>query len=587
MSELLRIASALRRASDDDLKAVISQRMVNSSGLRDFFDLAESLSQPKAVASTVAGLPKQQISALIDILDERQPNEQAADALCRLMLIDQNGEGQYSLFESTALCLQALEVSEPEEPTTSNSPAPKQDEVDRDAGIATFESLQALTELVFDVEQRYIREVGKKNVGLPDIKRLAQHVRQSNDFAREVYELANYSDLIGLANGRWQLGPQALSWLEWQPEVRHRHLMNIWLGVIGESSALDLLASMGKRHDEDAISLSRQLSENYPYADSAVSSRIARVVSFAERIGLSHNGWLSSWALDALAGKTDLASKSASAYLPTPQRKLICQADLSLIAPGPLPTELEMAVRRFADTEQIGMASTYRMSALSISHGLETGLTEEQIRGWLLELTDKALPQPVDYLIREAAQRFGRLTVSAGELETKSLIKSLDSILLAQILNETKLKPFAMYAMPDGSIGCRFEPEMVYFGLREAGFSAVRIDASGAVVSPRTPLGTSTQAETVSTVDADIQRLRDQEEKLGSEPDGDDLARSIQLAIKNKSIIVIGVTTNTGAELEFTLEPIGFANGRLRAKDKKADIERTLPLSSITRVSLG
>jgi uncharacterized ferredoxin-like protein len=88
-------------------------------------------------------------------------------------------------------------------------------------------------------------------------------------------------------------------------------------------------------------------------------------------------------------------------------------------------------------------------------------------------------------------------------------------------------------------------------------------------------------------VDADIQRLREQEEKLGSEPDSDDLVRSIQLAIKNKSIIVIGVTTNTGAELEFTLEPIGFANGRLRAKDKKADIERTLPLASITRVSLG
>ncbi|MEY4042612.1 MAG: hypothetical protein RL529_179 [Actinomycetota bacterium] len=233
------------------------------------------------------------------------------------------------------------------------------------------------------------------------------------------------------------------------------------------------------------------------------------------------------------------------------------------------------------------MASTYRMSALSISHGLETGMTEDEIRGWLLELTEKPLPQPVDYLIREAAQRFGRLTVGAGELETKSVIRSLDSILLAQILNESKLKPFAMYALPDGTIGCRFEPEMVYFGLREAGFSAVRVDTAGKVLSPRTPLVSSETVEAVSTVDQDIQRLREQEEKLGTEPDGDDLARSIQLAIKNKSIIVIGITSNTGAELEFTLEPIGFANGRLRAKDKKADIERTLPLANITRVSLG
>lgn len=588
MSELLRIAAALRRASDDDLKAVISQRMVNSSGLRDFFDLAESLSQPKSVASTVAGLPRQQIDALIAILDEQQPEAKAADALERLMLIDKSNDGKYSLFESTALCLQALEPSSVEETVGENiGLAPIQSDVDRDSGIATFETIQALTELVFDVEQRYIREVGKKNVGLPDIKRLAQHVRQTNEFAREIYELANHADLIGLANGRWQLGPQALAWLDWQPERRHRHLLEVWLGLIGATSAQDLLASIRSSGVAGTVSLTQQLRENYPYADGAVSSRIARVVSFAERIGLSHNGWLSSWAIETLGGSIETAAHAASAFLPTPQRKLICQADLSLIAPGPLPTDLEIALRRFADTEQIGMASTYRMSALSISHGLETGLTEQQIRSWLLELTDKPLPQPVDYLIREAAQRFGRLTVSAGELETKSLIKSLDSILLAQIINEAKLKPFAMYAMPDGSIGCRFEPEMVYFGLREAGFSAVRIDTSGNIISPRTPLSTSQQVEAVSTVDADIQRLREQEEKLGSEPDSDDLVRSIQLAIKNKSIIVIGVTTNTGAELEFTLEPIGFANGRLRAKDKKADIERTLPLASITRVSLG
>ncbi len=586
MSELLRIASALRRASDDDLRAVISQRMVNSSGLRDFFDLAESLSQPKSVASTVAGLPKAQINALIAILEGQTPDEKAADALVRLLLIDRAVDGSFSLFESTALCLQTLETPATLALEAAGS-SPLQPEVDRDCGIATFETMQALTELVFDVEQRYIREVGKKNVGLPDIKRLAQHLRQTNDFAREIYELANHADLIGLVAGRWQLGPQALNWLDWQPTARHQHLMTVWLELLGASSANDLLESIAISGGSGVISLTRQLKENYPFADSAVSSRMARVASFAERIGLSHEGWLSHWAMATLRGEVAQAAKSASNFLPAPQRKLICQADLSLIAPGPLPTELEIAVRRFADTEQIGMASTYRMSALSISHGLETGMTESEIRGWLLELTDKALPQPVDYLIREAAQRFGRLTVGAGELETKSVIKSLDSILLAQILNESKLKPFAMYALPDGTIGCRFEPEMVYFGLRDAGFSAVRVDNGGQVISPRTPLLTSEHIEVSSTVDLDIQRLRDQEEKLGSEPDGDDLARSIQLAIKNKSIIIIGVISNTGVELEFTLEPIGFANGRLRAKDKKADIERTLPLTSITRVSLG
>jgi len=592
MSQLLRLASALRRASDDDLQQVIAQRMVNSSGLRDFFDLAESLSQPKSVASAVSGLPKDQVEALQAILAAKQPAVGAAIELKKLFLIDQDPDGNFNIFESTETCLSELEASTRLAPQAATEAelatiSPSQIEVDRDSGIATFETIQALTELVFDAEQRYIREVGKKSVGLPDIKRLALHVRQTNEFAREIFALADYADLLGLSNGRWQLGPQSQAWLAWQPHERHRHLMQVWLGLLGSASAKNILAGIQSQPAGATVSLAKQLKENYPYADGAVSSRIQRVVSIAERIGLANSGWLSSWACSVLENKVEEAANQASLLLPAPKRKLICQADLSIIAPGPLPTDLEILLRRFADTEQIGMASTYRMSALSLSHGFETGMTEPEIRSLLLELTGKALPQPVDYLIREAAQRFGRLTVSAGELETRSVVKSVDSILLAQILNEAKLKPFAMYAMPDGSIGCRFEPEMLYYGLREAGFSAVQVDSKGVVISPRAPISTSEASQQVSTVLADIQRLREQEERLGTEPDGDDLARSIQLAIKNKSIIVIGVTTKSGDELEFTLEPIGFANGRLRAKDKKADIERTLPLTSITRVALG
>ena len=79
--------------------------------------------------------------------------------------------------------------------------------------------------------------------------------------------------------------------------------------------------------------------------------------------------------------------------------------------------------------------------------------------------------------------------------------------------------------------------------------------------------------------------MREQDDKLGDTPDDDDLQRQIQLAIKNKARARFTVTSSTG-EIEFLLEPIGVANGRLRAKDRKADIERTLPITSIIRVVL-
>jgi hypothetical protein len=286
-----------------------------------------------------------------------------------------------------------------------------------------------------------------------------------------------------------------------------------------------------------------------------------------------------------------MAPKKVAKLLPIPQARLICQADLSLIAPGPLPTEIEITLRKFADTEQIGMASTYRLSALSISHGLETGLTETEILSLLETLSGKALPQPIDYLIRESVTRFGRLTIAelASDDEPgglRSHLKSSDPILLTQIFNDIRLKPFALREVEDGSLASRFEPEVLYFGLREVGFSAVRVSADGSVLSPRTKVE-KVEAETeLSTIETDIARLREHEAKLGEEPDGDDVLRQISLAIKNKAKIDVTVVTAAGAEIEYTLEPIGIANGRLRAKDRKADIERTLPLTSITKVRL-
>ena len=591
MSEILRVAAALRRSSDEELRDVIAQRMVSSSTMRDFFDLADALTKPSAVSSTVAGLSRTQAIALQAIADGEEPNFEAATELAKLMLVENkkvDGEAAFIAFESTLTALRAFKRTASTELLMAE-PSSSQHEVDRDASVAIFETMQALTELVFDIEQRFVREVGKKNVGLPDIKRLATHLRKPNEYAKAIYELANLSQLITLAKGRWQLGRMADSWIDWSPTQRFEHLAKTWRTILGEPSANELILGIGQR--AGTISLREHLASTYPFADSAVSSRIAKVAEIAELVGISANGLLSSWASDVLHSRFDLAPQKVAELLPIPQARLICQADLSLIAPGPLPTEIEITLRKFADTEQIGMASTYRLSALSISHGLETGLTETEIRSLLETLSGKALPQPIDYLIRESVTRFGRLTIaeltSDGEpASLRSHLKSSDPILLAQIFNDIRLKPFALREVEDGSLASRFEPEVLYFGLREVGFSAVRVGADGSVLSPRTKVE-KVEAETeLSTIETDIARLREHEAKLGEEPDGDDVLRQISLAIKNKAKIDVTVVTAAGAEIEYTLEPIGIANGRLRAKDRKADIERTLPLTSITKVRL-
>ncbi len=586
MSELLLVASALRRMSDEKLQTLITQRIVNSQSLVDFFDLAEALTKPTSISAAIAGLPLSQATELRSLAVGNKPNAKVATELANQMLV--SGEPEFKPFESTLEALAGFAKLETiVSVDLSESLAPEQAQIDRDSGIEIFETMQAITELIFDLEHRFVREVGKKNVGLPDIKRFATHLRKSNEYAKQIYELAHLTHVITLANGRWQLSAKSKDWLNWTPSQRFVLLATTWREILGDASAKELqnalTASAAK--NTKATSLADNLTKTYPFADGSVSSKITKLESLAELMGLSAKGWMSSWAPKVLKCDYVAAGKLAEANLPTPQDRIICQADLTLIAPGPLPTRVEIMLRRFADTEQIGMASTYRLSALSISHGLETGLKLNEIRELLVQLSGKGVPQPIEYLLNEAEARFGRLQIIGGEQTERSIIQSTDKVLLAEILNESKLKPFCLTQLEDGVLASRFEPEVLYFGLREVGFVAIRVDENGNVLSPLEATKQTVDAEQTNNVAADITRLRNQDAKLGDTPDDDDLQRQIQLAIKNKARAKFTVTSSTG-EIEFLLEPIGIANGRLRAKDRKADIERTLPITSIIRVVL-
>jgi len=49
-------------------------------------------------------------------------------------------------------------------------------------------------------------------------------------------------------------------------------------------------------------------------------------------------------------------------------------------------------------------------------------------------------------------------------------------------------------------------------------------------------------------------------------------------------VLVVEVAMPDGSTRELTLEATGLGGGRLRGKDRAADVERTLPVSSIRSV---
>lgn len=581
MSDQLRVASALRRMDDATLVKLATARSINTTHLRDFFDFADSLTAPKAISSAIASLSNRQLDALRSVIDGGKPEPKIADELVRLAIIEKTEKG-FAAFDSSASMLQDL--SSVRTATLSVIDQSQEilgvEEIARDARLAIFDILQALTELILDLEQRYIREVGKRGVGLPDIKRLASHLRKPNDYAKSVFEIALWTNIAVVENGRWQLGSQADVWLSWTDNLRFEHLVKYWLELLGEAGSRELSSVQA------GDALSHALRSSYQFADVAVNSKLNRIASLAEIIGLVARGQAAPWFAAVISGKLTQAAKLMAAGLPTPASKLIVQADLTLVAPSPLPTELEIKLRRIADTEQIGMASSYRLSALSVSNGLESGMSAEAIRDLLESLSANPLPQPVDYLLREAEARFGRLRVGPAKQEGHSNIASDDRILLAEIQNNQKLKPLSLHFTEAGELHTRFEPELVYYALRDAGYVVVQVDQENNIISPTASIARSDATLARGSLENDIRRMREQDAKLGSQPDDDDLLRQIQLAIKNKAKVLVTVTGADGKPIEYLIEPVGLANGRLRAKDRKADIERTLPLASVTGIVL-
>ena len=582
MSEVLQVAKALAQSSDSDLVRVVAIRLMPTSSMNDFFDLATALIKPQNVTGAVSGATRRQLLAFSDLLEGKRSDAQGLESLVKLFLVLKSDDGTHKPLEAAVAAYKQLvspkllEELKAAKSLPHEEISPDQNFIDSQAGLSAFETIQALTELVIELEQNYVREVGKGQVGLPELKRLALHLGRDVEYARLLYALAQLSSLVGVSDKRWKVGSAYQAWLSATPTDRWQQIANTWMSLLGETTTFELSKSSNLNH---------AFQETFPIAREGVLSHITMLISFAELIGLSSSNYMSSWFRPLLEGDTAKAITLLSKNLPATQNRIIIQADLTIIAVGPLPTDKELELRRFVETERIGVASSYRINNLSVTFGLETGLTEQQIRDLLMELSGVALPQPVDYLIREAATRFGRLVLR--ETPNGTLIQSNEQILLTQILNDSALKTLGITKTSETTLESRFEVEIVYYLLRESKYAAIRKNSADEVVSSWLAAGSkeASQVQTSSVLE-DIQKWREHDKRLSEAPEGQDLVRQIEMAIKTKAAIQVSLQMN-GTAREFLLEPTGLANGRLRGRDRQADCERVLPLASITGVRLG
>ena len=580
MSELKALVDGLRGLEATERRSLIAGRLINLAGIEDLYALAEALNSPKSYAALVGSLSHSQLEALAKIARGEQADQAIQDSLRKQLLIYQDGDA-IKIFDGLHNTLREMRAfTRPIPVIPDHGRGPDITGVDRQAGIAVFQTIQSLTEVIFDLEKHLVREVGKGNVGLPDVKRLASALSCTNDQAKGYFSLAAALGLTLVHDGRHRLTAKSVTWLDAEAEIRIENLLVHFRDVLG-GDLINSLASL-----KESIYLPVWFQTNYPFAENRPASRIGNILGLAEDLGLAFEGWTTSWFGSLLSGDPSALTEMVG-HLPAIQGRIILQADGSIIAPGPLATKVEASLRRVAETESIGLASTYRLTPLSITHGLELGETVSGIREMLAGLSALSLPQPIEYLLTDVEKRFGRLLIGPGNLEWRSQISSEDTVLLTEISTDTRLKPFSLHRQAPELLACRFEPSVVYFGLRECGFLAIRVDGSGRVISPISTVEPMVASLAESPIDSKINEIFADDQKLNSLDSDELMIRQIQLAIRNKALLGLKVKVADGSLAEFELMPSGIANGRVRGKDRKAQIERTLPLTSIVSIDLA
>ena len=611
---MLTLASRLRALNDAALRRTIGLRSVSPQGIHDFFDLAEALLEPDALQATLSHLDRSTLAVLavagelgapsIPTLVERLADlghdtvgsediTARVDRLAELMLLVRVDDDVRPYPAVVAILRAWPEQGLPSAAELAGVPAPTPLAplsatdgrfTERLAAERAFSAVSSIAELLTEVGQEPARELSRGGLGLPDTKRLAAAMGVDIDAVAPLVSIAARAELVALNDGYWAQSAAGVAWLLESAGARWGILAGAWLDVL-PADVREILAQRPGVAWGDA--LHRFVSWLYPAGGAWMEERIANFARDGELIGITARETTSAAGASVLIGDIDGAIATISASLPAEVGAVYLQHDLSIVAPGPLSAALDARLRTFAEVESRELASSYRLSGPSVNRALAAGDDAESLLAFLGSISLSGIPQPVDYLIRDAADRFGRVRVGSVDPENTagaSYIASDDSALLGAIAVDQTFRSLALVSVSPTRLTSAHAADTVYWALTDARYPVAAENAAGEVVHPRRhPLAKASRAEAPDPTVALVEELRATD---GGEAKAAHawLARQLDSAIKHRQAVLVSVQIPGGDVVDYLLEPASVGGGRFRARDRQSDIERTLPLSSIVSI---
>ncbi|WP_098453613.1 helicase-associated domain-containing protein [Sanguibacter antarcticus] len=171
--------------------------------------------------------------------------------------------------------------------------------------------------------------------------------------------------------------------------------------------------------------------------------------------------------------------------LPEAVDEILLQGDLTGVVPGRPSPALEALLADSADVESRGAAITVRFTPTSVTRSLDAGRTGEEFLAELALHSRTPVPQPLEYLVRDAARRHGQVRLGVAS----SYVRVEDPTLLAGLIDDQRLRPLGLFRIAPTVLAATAPIGQLLAALRERGMAPAMEGPDGQIVlaDRRTP----------------------------------------------------------------------------------------------------
>jgi hypothetical protein len=511
------------------------------------------------------------------------------------------------------------------------------EQVNRSAAGAAFDSVRRV-EVLLDHWSTH-PPVGLRSGGLAvrDLKAASRLIHADIATTALLVEVASAAGLLALGmdqdgNAAWLPTDAYDAWTSRATAQRWFHLVEAWLssprlasrvgtkdphGKTWNALAPDLAAPLQveTRHETLTVlaetppgavlaagtglsSLVRMLWWRRPRRPAARESMVLWAVSEAGVLGVLGADGMSAAGRALVTGDAADVEAALTPLLPPLVDQVLVQADLTAVAPGPLESATARTLHLLADIESRGGATVYRFSVGSLRRALDAGWSVAEVHDFLDSVSSTPIPQPLTYLVNDAARTFGNLRVGFAE----SFIRSDDETLIAELMHHPQAANWGLRKLAPTVIVSTTPVAVLLQRLRDSGSAPVVEAADGSVRvarrdlqrtrNPRSTIISPAQRATreaarMAQVAAAI-RAGDRAASLrpsggGSQGPSAALA-ALRAAVEDRRLVLIGYVDNDGATTERVVAPIRVDGGWLTAYDQRADDHRSFAVHRIVAV---